>query len=279
MGKRIELKELKARREAMEQAVLRTRATLEQHAAELEKVRTPENRRMLSAEGLRTQEEKVTAKTRAALVRQRATLIEELDDSFDYRTAWTREATLKNARFAPGSPNRPGTEDAKTHAVLNGILEQLARQNASQFAARLTDEDLIAEAEAAAVAGDLPTVALYRQESRLRKFDALKQLHFNAAVDKLQLPDVQEAEQVYGDLEALVDESDALLALWENPRSESAAGKEAFHRFNRKRRAEQIIANELAKDEQKAKAAEGVKLIETPASVFVPVPPEQSSAA
>jgi hypothetical protein len=277
--KRLTIEELKERREDLDQAILRTRKILETHALEREKIYSAENRRRLSPQGLAEDEAKLRRKTEMSLATAHAAIAKHTREAGEHRDTWTYEHALRNARFAREYEGLPYTAEAKTAAILHEMLEDVRRGNAERRAARYNPEDLAIETGFAAERGDVALLSVFQQEARNRKLEGLEKVNFDSAFKQLKLPEIDEAQTVFSELEGLAQEADSLFRLWREPNSEVARGLEQLGRYNRRKKAEQMVANELAKDEQTAKAAEGVKLIPTPASAFVPVPPEQSSAA
>jgi hypothetical protein len=277
--KKLTLEELRERREDIDQAILRTRKILETHAAEREKIYSPENRRRLSPQGLAEDEAKLRRKTELSLATANATIAKHTREAFEHRDTWSYAHALRNARFAREWEGIPYTTEAKQNAILHEMLEDVRRGNAERRASRFTPEDLAAEVGLAAERGDVALLSVFQQEARNRKLEGLEKVNFDTAFKKLQLPEIDEAQTVFSELEGLAQEADSLFRLWREPNSEVARGLEQLGRFNRRKKAEQIVANELAKDEGKAKAEEGANLVPSAPSPFVPVPPEQSSAA
>jgi hypothetical protein len=260
--KKLTIDNLKERREKVESRVMRIRGVLEGHKIEHDKLFSPENRRRLSVQGLQDDEAKLRTRTHASLAKWRTEIIEGIGDSFEHRGQWSKETALRNARFFPEYEGKPGTAEAKMNFLMSELLESTRRNGAEQRASRYSSEDLAAETTIAAERGDIASVAVLAQEAKGRRLQGEERLNFDMALRKLATPEIDEAEALYSDLEALVDESDALLSLWQNPRDEMAAGRESLHRFNRRKRAEALMAEVKAEGEQ-AKAEE----------------PQQSSAA
>jgi hypothetical protein len=277
--KRLSIEELKERREDIDQAILRTRKILETHALEREKIYSPENRRRLSPQGLAEDEAKLRRKTELSLATANAAIAKAAREAGEHRDTWSYAHALRNARFAREWKGIPYSAEAKTNAVLHELLEDVRRNGAERRASRFTPEDLAIEAGLAAERGDVATLAVFQQEARNRKLEGLEKLAFDTAFKKLRVDEIDQAAEIFGELEGLAQEADSLFRLWREPNSEVARGLEQLGRYNRRKKAEQMVANELAKDEGKAKPEEGVNLVPSAPSPFVPVPPEQSSAA
>jgi hypothetical protein len=297
MGKkRISLEDLREKRGDIEQSVLRIRKAMADHEEALEKLHTSENKRMLSAEGMRVKEDELRQKTQSTLAMLRQQVTTHLGDSFDHAPMWTKEYVLRNARFSPEYPGIPGTTEAKSNALLTELIEDVRRGNAERRAARYSVEDLATELERAASSADVALTAVFLQEAKNRKLSGLEKLSIDKASQKLELPDIAEATSAFSDLDALVDETNGLLGLWREPRNEMLLGKESFHRFNRRKRTERFVkmieahVNDLeadrlqwqrspvAQEPETKPPAEAVKKAETPKQPVIPLIREKPPA-
>lgn len=264
MGKKLTLEKLRAHYEDIDQRILRTRKILETHAGEREKLYSPENRRRLSPQGLLEDEMKLRRKTEISLATLNAAIAREAREAFAGRDSWTYEATLRNSRFVPESAGIPGTTEAQRRAFDSELLEALRRNGAENRAARYATEDLITEAERAALAGEVATLAVLSQEARSRKLGELDKLNFDTACKKLRLPEIDEAQALFTELEGLAQEADALFTLWKEPNNPVAQGHESLGRLNRRKKAEEFVKKTLEAEAEQQRAASE---------------PEQSSAA
>jgi hypothetical protein len=214
-----------------------SRAVLELYKTEAAKI----DKKRYSELGLREELNKVRAKYEAQLNRIDKAIGDEIGDSYDHQSAWTREALLRESRFFPAYEGQPGTLEAQQKAINHELLEELRRGRAERKAERYTVEDLVAETERAARDGDVATLAVFQQEARHRGLKSLDKLHFDRAVEKLELPDVAEAEQAYRDFDALLKEASGLAQLWRNPQDQSGTTQEQLGRINRNQRDSRFV--------------------------------------
>jgi hypothetical protein len=250
MGKKLKVSDLRDRRADVEQDVLRIRAVMEGHRIELEKLNSPANRRMLSELGLRDKETQLRNRTHESLAKWRSQVIKDIGDSYEHQHTFTREHAFRSARFAQEFDGPTYSVEGKMTLLLSELLEATRRSTAERRAERLTPEDLATEAGRAAENGDVALVSVFTLEASNRKLAGLEKLSFDTAIGKLSLPEVQEAEELYGDLASLTDEADSLLELWVNPRDEGALARESLARFNRKKAAEKLVAETIAEGER-----------------------------
>jgi hypothetical protein len=247
--KKLTLAELREKREDIDQSILQTRKLLETHAAERERLYSPENKRRLSPQGLAEDEAKLRKATESKLAAFNARIAAAVTEAVEHRDTWTVEHALRTSRFAPEANGNPGTPEAQQRAINLEMLEAFKRGNAENRAARFTPEDLATEAGLAAERGDVATVAVYAQAARDRQLAGLEKLAFDTAFKKLALPEIEEAQGIFTELEGLASEADSLVTLWKEPRNEIALGAESLGRFNRKRRAEEFVKKALSEAE------------------------------
>lgn len=248
--KRMTLAELRERAQDTDQAILQARKILETHKAERDKLYSMENRRRLSEQGLREDEQKLRRTTEQKLAATNARIAQHVREAGEERDLWTYEHSLRTSRFAPEASSNPGTPEAQQRALNYELLETFRRGNAENRAARYTAEDLIAETERAALEGDVATLAVYRQAARDRKLAGVEKVNFEVAFKKLRLDEVDQAQTLFSELEGLATEADSLFTLWREPNNEIAKAHESLGRFNRRKKAEEFVKATLAAEEQ-----------------------------
>ena len=258
MGKKkLTLEELRGGRADIDQAILQVRKLLETHKIEREKLYSAENRRRLSPQGLKEDEDKLRRKTEQALSALNATIREKAHGMGEHRDAWTYEHELRNGRFSRAYEGIPGTVEAQQKALNGELLETLKRLSAENRAHRYTVADLITETERAALEGDVATLSVFRQAARDRDLKGVDKVNFDTAFRKLTLPEIDEAQALYKDLEDLSQEADGLFTLWKEPQNQMAQSYESLGRFNRKKRAEAFVK---MIEEAKVSEAEAARL-------------------
>ena len=242
MGKkRLTLAELRERRADIDQAILQVRKLFDTHKAEREKIYSPENKRLMTTVGLQQKEQELRRKTEPLLASQNASIAKHASEAVEHRDMWSYEHELRASRFAPESNGTPLTEAAQNRALFHELMETFKRGNTENRAARFTTADLIAETERAATSGEVAALAVYRQEVRNRQLKGEEKLHFDMAFKKLTLPEIDEAQVVYKDLEDLSQEADGLFTLWKEPGNQTAQSYESLGRFNRRKRNERFV--------------------------------------
>jgi hypothetical protein len=254
MKKRLAIEELRERAQDVDGYILQTRQIMEQYRTEKEKLFSPEHRRRLSEAGLKEDEDKLRRRTEPLLVARNAKIAEHVRAAVEHRDSWTYEFALRNSRFAPEASANPGTSEAQQRAINLEMLEAFRRGNTENRAARYSVEDLVAETEKAALDSDTATLQVLSQEARNRKLQGLEKVNFDLAFRKLRLDEVDQAQEVFSEIEQLAQEADALITLWQEPKNETAKTHEILGRFNRRKKAEALMAEVKAEGEKQAEA-------------------------
>jgi hypothetical protein len=254
MAKKLTIEELRERAQDVDGYILQTRQILEQYRIEREKIFSPEHRRRLSEAGLREDEDKLRRRTEPLLAARNAKIAEHVRAAVEHRDSWTYENALRTSRFAPEPNPNPGSTEAQARAINLELLETFRRGNSEARAARYGTEDLIAETERAALDSDVATLQVFAQEARNRKLQGVERVNFDVAFRKLRLDEIDQAQAVFSEIEQLAQEADSLFVLWREPSNDTAKVHETLGRFNRRKRAERIVAEAEAEGEKQAEA-------------------------
>jgi hypothetical protein len=232
MKKETTLDAVRITRDTVGANVALMRKRLDAYKSNAKSLDSEENRRTYRPEALDAKKKDLLQKSKEAMRVIHNTIRDDLGDVLIARALWSKEYLLRMARFSPPPTGRPAPEDAKVHATLNGLLEHLSRQNVMLRASRHSDDDLAAEAEQAALRGDVATVAVYEQESRFRNKGVLR-AKMDAAIAKLEIPEAVEAAKLFKEIDAGLREAEAMQTTLAQPMNAGAQGTVDYFHWKR----------------------------------------------
>jgi hypothetical protein len=167
----------------------------------------------------------------------------------EIKRRWTKSALLKEIRFAEVPDIRDLEEDARYVAEID-LIDTIKSLRTSEWAKRLDDESLLEAAEDAQQSGDLAVLGTLASEAKLRG-KALVEINMKQIVDRVEMPEVDEAVKLAEEMELAIREAESLEYGLTYPTSETAQRSSSFFNWNRKKReAEEAEARAKAEVEK-----------------------------
>jgi hypothetical protein len=274
--KKIHVNGLKMAAKLVQEKAAKARGVYDSWNARLKELDGPQAKRNYTA--LRLEELRTDARTDALrqLRHVKADMRVTIEPALGQRKRWTKAALLREERFSKTPKEMGFLEEDRRFMATTEQLHATRELSALIRAGRLDDDALLEEIENAVEVEDLPYLGVLTSEAGNRKAGGeLYKLKVNQAIKKLDFPELADAEKAFSEIETAAAEVVSLEYALENPFSSFAQQQASIHPTLRA--IEERQAARAA--EQKAKDEEGVKLIPSIDSPFVPAKPEQSSAA
>jgi hypothetical protein len=247
------LKQLAILKDTTEDYRDRVRMLLRVHQAELQRLNSPSEKKKYQASyhlNLLVQA-KQNALDHMRFLGQE--LLGMLRPAMEERGLHSREYHLQEAGYRDVAPNLADKEKAATlqaMADLSAGIKQLTWQRRLE---RMDNDGIAAMAEHAVRVGDIGLAGLALEEAGLRK-DGLLNLRVKSAVDKLDVPEATQAEEVFAFMEETLLELANTERLIQNPNNMEATSYFGSRRIRAEQQARQAAEQEEREKAEKEKA-------------------------